>query len=85
MYGGHSIFVTCFAPCYPVTHARYPFGDNESCWILLQPMFSFGIHQIGADHPWDDTKKTIRQKIRQAFKKAGREYYVPKARFCKFL
>ena len=37
----------------------------------------------GEDHVWDDTKTTARQKIRQAFKNAGREYLVPKARFCK--
>jgi hypothetical protein len=46
-------------------------------------MYSFGLnHDIGPDHPWDDSKTTMRQKIRQNFKNAGRMYYVPKARFC---
>lgn len=83
-FNGHGIFVTCFAPCYPENHARYSFGIKESCFILLQPMFSFSIHDIGPDHPWDNSKRTIRQRIRRIFEERGRRYYVPESRFCKF-
>eukprot|EP01118_Nematostelium_gracile_P014797 TRINITY_DN5843_c0_g1_i1.p2 TRINITY_DN5843_c0_g1~~TRINITY_DN5843_c0_g1_i1.p2 ORF type:complete len:104 (-),score=32.04 TRINITY_DN5843_c0_g1_i1:34-345(-) len=45
-------------------------------------MFSFGLnHDIGPDHVWDDTKTTMRQKIRQNFLRAGRKYFVPPTRF----
>jgi len=80
----HNTFVTTFAPCYHQNHARYPFSSSQefnSCWILFQPEWSFGIHNIGADHPWDDTKTTVRQKIRQKFREVGRPYYVPPTRF----
>lgn len=82
-FDSEPIFVTCFGPCYPEHNARYTFGDRESSYVLIQPMFSFGLnHDIGEDHPWDDSKTTMRQKIRQNFKNAGRLYFVPKARFC---
>jgi len=53
----------------------------DSCWVLLQPEWSFGYHNIGADHAWDDTKTTVRQKIRYRFRDSARLYYVPPARF----
>eukprot|EP01124_Arcella_intermedia_P001110 TRINITY_DN10600_c0_g1_i1.p1 TRINITY_DN10600_c0_g1~~TRINITY_DN10600_c0_g1_i1.p1 ORF type:complete len:320 (-),score=43.87 TRINITY_DN10600_c0_g1_i1:38-997(-) len=77
-------FITSFAPCYPSTHPRYPWDSSrefDSCWVLLQPEWSFGHHNIGPDHPWDDTKLTQRQKIRCKFRDAGRPYYVPPSRF----
>ena len=71
------IFVTTFAPCYSENHSRYAFGA-ESGFILLQPMYSFAIHDIGKDTPftnWDDPK-TVRDKIRVAYKENGRPYYI---------
>jgi len=76
--------MTTFAPCYGNNHARYPFESStefDSCWVLMQPEWSFGYHNIGADHPWDDAKSTIRQKIRHRFRDFGRLYYVPPTRF----
>jgi len=81
LFDSHGIFVTSFAPCYPEDNARYSFGIQDSSFVLLQPQYSFSIHDIGEDHPWDDSQTTMRQKIRQKFKNAGRLYFVPKARF----
>jgi len=81
MWDGFGIFVTCFAPCYDEHNARYTFGVKDATYVLFQPQYSFSFHSLGEDHPWDDTKNTARQKIRQNFKNAGRMYYVPKARF----
>ena len=77
-------FVTCFAGCYPSNHARFDFGASKqfgSCFILLQPECSFGYHNIGQDHPWDETKSTVRQRIRHLFRDHGRRYYVPLSRY----
>ena len=71
------IFVTTFAPCYPTNHSRYSFG-TENGFILLQPMYSFLIHDIGTDTPitnWDNPT-TARDKIRHAYKINGRPYYI---------
>lgn len=71
------IFVTTFAPCYPSIHSRYAFGADNA-FILLQPMYSFAIHDVGKDTPltnWDNPK-TVRDKIRVAFKENGQPYYV---------
>ena len=71
------IFVTTFAPCYPENHSRYAFGAVNA-FILLQPMYSFAIHEIGHDTPatnWDNPQ-TIRDKIRVAYKENGRPYYI---------
>lgn len=59
------------------THYRYAFGSNNS-YILLQPMYSFAIHDIGEDTPLTDweTPKTVRDKIRCAYKENGRGYYI---------
>jgi hypothetical protein len=83
-FNSEDIFITVLAPCYPHNHARYTFnagGDLHSAFILLQPEWSFGYHNIGPDHVWDDEATTVRQKIRQNFVKHGRKYYVPPARF----
>jgi len=80
----NNTFITTFAPCYPSNHARYSFNSSQefdSCWVLFQPEWSFGIHNIGPDHPWDDTKTTVRQKIRERFREVGRPYFVPPTRF----
>ena len=71
------IFVTTFAPCYPENHSRYAFGA-QNAFILLQPMYSFAIHEIGHDTPttnWSNPE-TIRDKIRVAYKENGRPYYI---------
>lgn len=71
------IFVTTFAPCYPENHSRYAFGA-QNAFILLQPMYSFAIHEIGHDTPttnWSNPQ-TIRDKIRVAYKENGRPYYI---------
>eukprot|EP00118_Oscarella_pearsei_P009343 m.53655 g.53655 ORF g.53655 m.53655 type:complete len:334 (+) comp34273_c0_seq5:31-1032(+) len=72
-----SIFVTTFAPCYPSSHSRYSFGAT-SCYVLFQPEYSFAIHDIEPDTPetnWE-CPKTIRDKIRVAYKKNGQEYLI---------
>ena len=76
-FDGIPVFVTTFAPCYPSNHARYAFGASEA-FILLQPMYSFAIHDIGPDTPhtnWD-SPVSVRDKIRVAFKENGRAYHV---------
>jgi hypothetical protein len=72
-----TFFVTTFAPFYPENHSRFNFGC-ESCFILLQPEISFAQLDIPFDTPktnWNNPR-TVRDKIRVAFKKAGREYLV---------
>ena len=42
-------------PCYPDNQSRYAFGA-EGAFVLLQPMYSFAIHDIREDTPhtnWD--------------------------------
>lgn len=71
------IFVTTFAPCYPSHHSRYAF-EAEGAFILLQPMYSFAIHDIGPETPltnWENPN-TVRDKIRVAYKENGRPYQV---------
>ncbi len=74
---GIPIFVTTFAPCYPSNHSRYSFG-TENGFILLQPMYSFVIHDIGTDTPFTNWENptTPRDKIRNAYKINGRPYYI---------
>jgi len=79
-FANETFFVTTFAPCYGVDSSRYTFdADSESCFLLLQPEFSFAQRDIGDDTPetnWDDPK-TIRDRIRVEYKKHGREYEIP--------
>jgi len=74
------IFVTTFAPCYPSDNARYVFdAPQDSGFVLLQPEFSFIIHNIGMDTPqtnWENPQ-TVRDRIRVDFKKNGRVYDIP--------
>ena len=56
---------------------RYAFG-TDNAYILLQPMYSFAIHDIGEDTPktnWNHPV-TIRDKIRVAYKENDRGYYI---------
>lgn len=72
-----SIFVTTFAPCYPENHSRFTFGAH-ACFILLQPEYSFALKDLSADTPetnWDKPR-TVRDRIRVAYKQHGREYLV---------
>lgn len=76
-FAGAPIFVTTFAPCYPESHSRYSFG-SESCFLLLQPMSSFAIHNVGEDTPttnWDHPH-TPRDRIRVAYRDNGRPYNI---------
>ena len=76
-FNKHPIFVTTFAPCYPPTSSRFAFGSQFG-FILLQPMYSFVLHDIGKDTPltnWADPK-SARDRIRVAYKRSGRPYYI---------
>ncbi len=70
-----TFFVTTFAPFYPQSHSRYSFGASD-CYILLQPEISFAQYDLNEDTPFTnwENPKTSRDKIRCAFKEAGREY-----------
>ena len=74
------VFVTTFAPFYPSDNARYQFdAPKDSAYILLQPEFSFMLHNIGMDTAqtnWENPQ-TIRDRIRIDYKKAGRPYEIP--------
>ncbi|KAL5490885.1 hypothetical protein EMCRGX_G016081 [Ephydatia muelleri] len=71
------IFVTTFAPCYPSNHSRFAF-ETKNAFVLLQPMYSFVIHDIGKDTAYTnwDNPTTVRDKIRVAYKENGRPYYI---------
>lgn len=73
-----TFFVTTFAPFYPESHPRYAFGASN-CYILLQPEMSFAFHDLPPDTPDTNWKEpqTVRDKIRVAFRDAGRPYYIP--------
>ena len=56
---------------------RYPFGADKT-FIVLQPGPSFTAFGIGENHPDDDeVYTTSRQRIRQAYRAAGRGYITP--------
>ena len=72
-----TFFVTTFAPCYPSEHPRYGF-ESESCFLLFQPEVSFAQHDLPPDTAltnWDQPK-TVRDRIRVAFREDGREYMI---------
>jgi len=76
-FGGADFFVTTFAPCYPPTSSRYAFGA-ENAFILLQPEMSFLRHKLPNDTPvTSNPPRTIRDRTRHAFLKAGRGYHIP--------
>ncbi|KAL4221693.1 hypothetical protein ACF0H5_019948 [Mactra antiquata] len=73
-----TFFITTFAPFYPEDHPRYSFGADNS-YILFQPELSFAFHDLPSDTPhtnWEEPV-TVRDKIRVAFKDAGRPYKIP--------
>jgi hypothetical protein len=54
-------------------------GDYDSCFILLQPEYSFLRHNLESDTPvtnWE-APQTIRDRIRCSFQKAGQLYEIP--------
>lgn len=71
-------FVTTFASYYPKSSSRYGFGSDRA-FLLLQPEQSFARHDLPRDTPhtnWENPK-TMRDKTRVAFHKAGRLYHIP--------
>lgn len=77
-YNEVTFFITTFAPFYPENHARYCFGA-ENCYILFQPELSFAHHDLPSDTletNWENPE-TVRDRIRVAFKMAGRPYKIP--------
>lgn len=75
-------FITTFAPFYPDTNSRYAFGARNG-FILFQPEISFALHNLPSDTPhtnWE-SPVTVRDKIRVAFRDAGREYEIPTTLF----
>jgi hypothetical protein len=72
-----TFFISTFLPIYQENHSRYTHGINE-CFILFQPEISFLNKNIPFDTPdtnWADPK-TVRDKIRVAFKNAGKKYLI---------
>ncbi|KAL5015016.1 hypothetical protein ScPMuIL_009286 [Solemya velum] len=73
-----TFFITTFAPFYPETNPRYTFGC-ENAYFLFQPEISFALHDLSPDSPitnWD-CPLTNRDKIRVAYRDAGRPFTVP--------
>ncbi|XP_070532667.1 uncharacterized protein [Ptychodera flava] len=72
-----TLFITTFSPCYPSSHSRYAFGATSS-FILFQPEVSFALHNIPDDTPHTNwvNPKTVRDRIRVAYKESGREYLI---------
>eukprot|EP00741_Cyanophora_paradoxa_P003061 tig00000663_g2972.t1 len=71
-------FVTSFGPCYPKESPRYAHGAS-SVFVLLQPYSSFLWQGVGEDTPetaWEEPR-TARDRIRVAFRRAGRPYTPP--------
>lgn len=76
-FAGTSIFITTFAPCYGEQHSRHAFGVN-GCFILFQPEYSFAAKNLPPDTAvtnWENPQ-TVRDRIRVAYRDAGREYLI---------
>ena len=76
-FSGVSMFVTTFAPCYGDQHSRHAF-DVDGCFVLFQPEYSFAAKNLPADSPvtdWDNPQ-TVRDRIRVAYRQAGRGYLI---------
>ena len=76
-FHNQTFFITTFAPCYASTNSRYNF-DSEYGYVLFQPEISFAQHDLPDDTPhtnWDHPK-TVRDKIRVAYRNAGRGYHI---------
>ena len=77
-FNGVTFFITTFAPFYPDSNSRYSFKSPD-CYILFQPELSFALHDLPNDtaHTNWDRPVTVRDKIRVAFRDAGRAYEPP--------
>lgn len=75
-FAGATFFVTSFAPCYPASSPRFVFG-SESAFVLLQPERSFARHNLCDNHVEVQSPPSIRDRIRAAFRDAGRSYHLP--------
>lgn len=75
-----TFFITTFAPFYPESHPRYSFGASN-CYILFQPELSFALHDLPPDvsHTEWEEPKTVRDRIRVAFRDAGRPFTIPES------
>ncbi|KAL8624310.1 hypothetical protein ACOMHN_044741 [Nucella lapillus] len=72
-----TFFITTFAPLYPPSNARYAHGAGEA-FVLMQPEISFAQHDLPSDSVktnWDEPV-TVRDRIRRAFRDAGRGYVI---------
>ena len=73
-----TFFITTFAPFYPDHNSRFSFG-NCDCYLLFQPELSFALHDLPDDSAitnWDHPKN-VRDRIRLAYRNAGRQYDPP--------
>ncbi|XP_005112877.1 uncharacterized protein LOC101859301 [Aplysia californica] len=73
-----TFFITSFAPFYPEENSRYSFGCAD-CYMLFQPEMSFALHDLPPDTAetnWE-CPVNVRDRIRVAFREAGREYEAP--------
>jgi len=73
--------LTTFAPFYPATSSRYAFRSHaDSSFVLFQPESSFAWYDSGKGLTRDETcwhrPTSARERIRVAYKNAGREYDV---------
>lgn len=75
-----TMFVTSFGPCYADCHARYGYECPQS-YILFQPEISFAQHDIPSDtlHTNWDNPRTVRDRIRKAFRDNGQPYTLPES------
>lgn len=74
-----TFFVTTFAPFYPTSSPRRSL-DPDWSFVLLQPEVSFARHDLPLDHGDngdDDVRRDVRDRIRAAFREAGKPYRVP--------
>jgi hypothetical protein len=90
---GRELFVTTFSTAYGEDHPRYAFGGPDGgghapgpsrghSVVLLQPYESFLLHRaVGSDTPAQETRwdrpESARDRIRCAYRAAGRPYFVP--------
>ena len=76
-FNNMTFFITTFAPFYPECNSRYAFG-SKSGFILFQPDLSFAQKDLVpfTTHTNWDNPVNVRDRIRIAFKNAGREYIV---------
>jgi hypothetical protein len=78
-FADQPIFVTVFSSCYPKSSSRCTFSAKGSCFVLLQPEYSFLNHGLSPDTPHTNWKspQTIRDRIRCSFMRSGSIYEIP--------